>query len=102
MRGHFTKAAESLLKDQRFDVSLAAVRTITEFEPDKATEMAPLEKRILDAWGDDVVKQAVVQPAGATSARRRRCTPTPTSWRAGRPTSTRRASWRPSSATGWR
>jgi flagellar biosynthesis chaperone FliJ len=58
VRMHFTTAAEKMLRQDKFDVSLAAVRTITEFEPERTAEMAPLEKRILEAWADDVVGEA--------------------------------------------
>lgn len=60
LRGHYTTRAVELLKTKKFDVSLAAVRTIVEFEPEQKSAMAPLETKILEAWADDLVAKATV------------------------------------------
>lgn len=59
LREHFAGRAEELLDDDRFDVALAAIRTITEFEPDRMAQVAPIEQKILVAWADDLSAQAV-------------------------------------------
>ncbi|MEQ1507730.1 MAG: hypothetical protein ABMB14_36215 [Myxococcota bacterium] len=72
LRGHFADRAEELLGDKKFDVSLAAIRTIVEFEPDRTASVAPIEQKILTAWADDLVAKGVqhakAKRLGAASA----------------------------------
>jgi tetratricopeptide (TPR) repeat protein len=58
LRQHFLAQSEKLLDGGQFAFSLAALHTITEFEPDRAPSMAPLELRIRTAWADDLVAAA--------------------------------------------
>jgi tetratricopeptide (TPR) repeat protein len=58
LRQHFLAQSEKLLDGRQFAFSLAALHTITEFEPDRAPVVAPLELRIRTTWADDLVGEA--------------------------------------------
>jgi tetratricopeptide (TPR) repeat protein len=69
---HFTTRAEALLREKKFDYALVAIRTISEFEPDKSGAVAPVEHRILSAWADDCAAKgdgyAKAKKTGAAAA----------------------------------
>jgi tetratricopeptide (TPR) repeat protein len=58
LRTHYTTQAERLLTSARFDAALAALRTITEFEPAQKDAIAGTESRIQLAWADSLDKKA--------------------------------------------
>ncbi len=52
LREHYKQEAYALLKARKYAESLAAARTITDFEPDRQASVAPLEHEIRVAWAD--------------------------------------------------
>lgn len=58
LRKHYTDQAEKLLKAKEHEKALAALHTITEFEPDRQADVAPTEQRIRLAWADTLATRA--------------------------------------------
>lgn len=60
-RAHFTAEAERLLKAKEHEGALAAIKTITELEPDRQSEVAGTEQRIRLAWAENLATRAATQ-----------------------------------------
>lgn len=58
LRQHFIAQSEKLFDQRKFDVALAALATIPEFEPDQSSVIAPLQQRVKTAWADTLVADA--------------------------------------------
>lgn len=61
LREHYKQEAIGLLRAKKFPESLAAARTITDFEPDRDASVAPLEQEIRTTWADDTNQRARAQ-----------------------------------------
>ncbi len=69
LRDHYTDEAEKLMAAREHEKALAALRTITEFEPDRQSEVAPTEQRVRMAWADTLSSRAsTLARSGKTGA----------------------------------
>jgi len=58
LREHYQTEAYALLKAKQYPESIAAARTITDFEPDRQASVAPIEQEVRTAWADNTNRRA--------------------------------------------
>ncbi|MEZ4318419.1 MAG: hypothetical protein R3F61_12985 [Myxococcota bacterium] len=58
LRKHYIDAAKAELAKKQFAESLATLRIVVKYEPDRQGDIAALEQSILEKWGDDLANRA--------------------------------------------
>jgi len=58
LRKHYVSTAEAELKRKQYKESLATLRIIVKYESDRQGDIAALEQKILQSWGEDLARRA--------------------------------------------